>query len=86
MVSLEQLKQDLKDVNYICGKTSYRGDEILVFKNLYLKYVQKNAIICTSCPSNLRHFINVFKQHQSIMVTKIEKEIELLETPNNNEL
>lgn len=62
-----------EEIERLCNKSGFQPDDINSLINLYLKYIDKNASICTSCPSALRHFIKVFQANKDNMINKIKE-------------
>jgi hypothetical protein len=63
---------DYHRIIQLCKQTSYRGNDLPDLRNLYAKYINNKVHICLSCPGALRHAINVFKQHEQLMLNKIK--------------
>jgi len=61
---------DTEQIIRLCDLTSFRGNDLVILKNLYLKYINNKALICMSCPGNLKHHIKSFQQNKENMLKK----------------
>ena len=65
---------DELDIIRLCGKSTFKPEDLVTLRNLYHRYIDSRAGICLSCPSGLRHYINTFKLLKNNMLQKIQNE------------
>lgn len=66
-------EQEIKEVERLCGKTSFQPNDLASLVNLYRKYINKNAAICMSCTGSLRAAVKVFQSNKVNMLNQINK-------------
>lgn len=72
MKALKETKlQDIIDIERLMIKTSFHPEDILLLKNLYIKYIDNKAVICTSCPGSLQHYVRNFQGMALGVIAKI---------------
>jgi len=68
----EEQTKEIEEIKRLCDKSSFKADDLVSLRNLYVKYIDSKANICLSCPSNLRHHIKIFQQNKDNMIKKVE--------------
>jgi hypothetical protein len=67
---MDKKQMEKNEIIRLTNKTSFSPNDLVSLRNLYLKYINKKANICLSCPGALRHFVKVFQEHSPIILKK----------------